>query len=260
MANQWHNMSRGTAAGPVSSEELRRLAALGKTGPEDHVRRDDGSTCMPAREVRGLFASAPPSSIRSGSQPSGASPTRSGSGPLKWIVLPLLRCVAVAIVVTLVPLLGGCKRPADSPAALLEKDPLASYKSFCSRLVESIQEVGNRGGKKKIEVSPNYNVGLDKTDSLVSPYVGTLTIAVRGCFNEAKGEWVMVPESPVECKLTFAKQNGRWELTKYDVPSFSPGRLTSPDLIVRRFNTETFMKFGEGKPIIDEALAATANP
>jgi len=55
MAAQWHYSKGGERHGPVSSDQLRQLAASGQLGPTDLVWRDGMAEWQKASSVKGLF-------------------------------------------------------------------------------------------------------------------------------------------------------------------------------------------------------------
>lgn len=57
MAAQWHYSKGGERHGPVSSDQLRQLAASGQLGPTDLVWRDGMAEWQKASSVKGLFPS-----------------------------------------------------------------------------------------------------------------------------------------------------------------------------------------------------------
>ena len=56
MSQGWYYKLDGEKRGPVPAAELKRLAATGKLGPDDVVRREDMTEWMTAGQVKGLFA------------------------------------------------------------------------------------------------------------------------------------------------------------------------------------------------------------
>lgn len=64
MAEQWHVSINGTQRGPLSSEQVRQLAARGQLQPTDHIWKDGMSDWVAASSVRGLFPQQPPPSPR----------------------------------------------------------------------------------------------------------------------------------------------------------------------------------------------------
>lgn len=76
MTTQWYYRRAGNEYGPVSSQELKRLAAAGEIAPTDGVRRNDRNGWTPAARVHGLFPPVPPSGSASArSAPAAAPPT-----------------------------------------------------------------------------------------------------------------------------------------------------------------------------------------
>jgi hypothetical protein len=60
VATEWFYSIDGEQVGPVSSSELKQLAASGEITPNDLVWREGMPEWTPARKVKGLFANAPP--------------------------------------------------------------------------------------------------------------------------------------------------------------------------------------------------------
>ena len=58
---KWHYTKQGEELGPVSSSQLKGLAASGELLPTDLVWKEGLSDWMPARKLRGLFPDAPSS-------------------------------------------------------------------------------------------------------------------------------------------------------------------------------------------------------
>lgn len=63
MAEQWYVGRQGNREGPMSSADLRRLAATGLLAPSDLVWRDGMTDWVAAGSIRGLFAVAEPSLV-----------------------------------------------------------------------------------------------------------------------------------------------------------------------------------------------------
>ncbi len=55
MSRQWFVRRGNKEVGPLSAARLRELAASGKIGPDDKVRRDDREQFVPASRIPGLF-------------------------------------------------------------------------------------------------------------------------------------------------------------------------------------------------------------
>lgn len=55
---EWFYLVRGQEHGPITSSELRDLAASGRLSPSDSIRRTDMAAPVPASRVKGLFPSA----------------------------------------------------------------------------------------------------------------------------------------------------------------------------------------------------------
>lgn len=66
MATEWFYADGGAECGPVSSNELKRMAESGTVSPETLIWKEGYSDWVPAKNVQGLFpASPPPSASRS---------------------------------------------------------------------------------------------------------------------------------------------------------------------------------------------------
>lgn len=85
MAQMWYYRAGGVEHGPVPAAELKRLAAAGKIGPADLVRREDADKWVPAGHVKGLFAvpvvATPTGDEAPASEPPRRGPARPGLRP-----------------------------------------------------------------------------------------------------------------------------------------------------------------------------------
>lgn len=89
MASQYYYARNGQRHGPVTSAELRGLAAAGQLGPEDLVWKEGQPEWLPARGIKGLFpAPAPeltvapaPVAIQGSPSPPPAAPAAVPAGP-----------------------------------------------------------------------------------------------------------------------------------------------------------------------------------
>lgn len=59
MAQQWYCRISGKQYGPLSGQQLKKLATTGKLKPEDGVRRESDEKWAPAGKVKGLFSEKP---------------------------------------------------------------------------------------------------------------------------------------------------------------------------------------------------------
>ena len=57
--HEWYYAAGGNQAGPVGSDELKRLAASGELKPTDLVWRDGLADWTPASKIQGLFGPGP---------------------------------------------------------------------------------------------------------------------------------------------------------------------------------------------------------
>lgn len=60
MSGIWRYIKHGNVQGPVSSDELKKLAVSGSLKPTDLVREEGSPGWIPASKVRGLFPAPPP--------------------------------------------------------------------------------------------------------------------------------------------------------------------------------------------------------
>lgn len=79
MAEEWHYAHDGKQLGPVSSEELRRLAASGQLQPTDLIWKNGMANWAPASRLKGLFPQA--TSTKPGPPPLDPATTRSPVPP-----------------------------------------------------------------------------------------------------------------------------------------------------------------------------------
>lgn len=90
----WFVVRNGTQEGPLSSEQLKKLATTGQLRPDDLVRREDATTMQMAKDIKGLFvASQPPAnpqqkSIPKPPPPPGGSPATKPLPPPNGIPVP----------------------------------------------------------------------------------------------------------------------------------------------------------------------------
>lgn len=56
MAIQWYLLQGDTDLGPMSTSELKRMAADGKIGPRDLVRKEGSTRWVPASAIEGLLS------------------------------------------------------------------------------------------------------------------------------------------------------------------------------------------------------------
>jgi flagellar biosynthesis GTPase FlhF len=96
-----------------------------------------------------------------------------------------------------------------------QSDPAASYKAFCQNFVRAIDQEkevtsildGKRHKGYFRMASQEYSVDLQHTNSLISPFVGSLQISASFFANGKK-----VAVWPV--RFTFAMQDGKWTLSE----------------------------------------------
>jgi hypothetical protein len=71
MADEWYCEIAGREVGPLSSQQLRTMAAKGQIWPNDRVRRGEQAPWLPAQNVKGLFSpAAEPAAPRAPAPPS----------------------------------------------------------------------------------------------------------------------------------------------------------------------------------------------
>ena len=97
MANQWHYTKGDERIGPVSSDDLKQLAASGELKPDDLIWKDGLEDWKPASQLKGLFPESP---VMDGS-PSMESIVAGGHSPL-WQI-PLMVAAMVLISSMFVP-------------------------------------------------------------------------------------------------------------------------------------------------------------
>lgn len=79
MATEWFVGINGTQHGPLSSSQMRDMAAAGKIGPDDLVWRDGLAEWMPASQIQGLVFSGkqlPVSTVTTPSAPAASQSTK----------------------------------------------------------------------------------------------------------------------------------------------------------------------------------------
>ena len=59
MPSEWYYSHGGERHGPVSTDQLKEMAAVGKLGPDDLIWKEGMDNWMPAGKVKKLFAHAP---------------------------------------------------------------------------------------------------------------------------------------------------------------------------------------------------------
>lgn len=104
----------------------------------------------------------------------------------------LRRSVGILCMVVVASCLAGCDK-----GNAAQQDPVASFKAFSEKFVSHL-----RGAvpKHELELKPTYAVDVQKTESLVSPYIGILRAQ----------EWQALGWSDLTFK--FASQDGKWVL------------------------------------------------
>ncbi|MGQ9574303.1 MAG: DUF4339 domain-containing protein [Thermoguttaceae bacterium] len=89
MADQWYYAHQGQQAGPVSTEQLRELAASGRLQPGDLVWKQGMAAWAAASTVEGLFAAPAAGGATPG--PAGIPPQPAGTAPPQVPPIPGLR-------------------------------------------------------------------------------------------------------------------------------------------------------------------------
>jgi len=83
---EWFYAKEGKQLGPVSSDELRRLASEKSLGPTDLVWKEGMANWRPASEIEGIF-SAPPATVSSTDAPAVGFWARAGASVIDGIAL-----------------------------------------------------------------------------------------------------------------------------------------------------------------------------
>jgi hypothetical protein len=124
MADQWYYAHQGQQSGPVSTEQIKQLAASGQLQPSDMVWKQGMAAWSPANTVEGLFAGAP-GALPPGTPPvPPASRTQPGGYPVAmrftlpdwspgaWVILGSVALVVVSLFFkwTGIPGLGRLKQ------------------------------------------------------------------------------------------------------------------------------------------------------
>jgi hypothetical protein len=111
MADQWYYAHQGQQSGPVSTEQLRQIAASGQIQPSDMVWTEGMAAWSPAHTVEGLFAGAPGPAASPPGAPPGPAPYAPQPGaypaakrftlpnwsPGAWIILGSVALVLVSL-------------------------------------------------------------------------------------------------------------------------------------------------------------------
>jgi hypothetical protein len=127
MAHEWYVLHQGKAWGPLTSGQLKKLAAEGKVSPTTNVRSGAEGRWVPASRVQGLFA-APSGAAPLAAAASAAHNPAPASGPpplCEYVAPPPLAPPIVTHVVppaqavmgSFVPLVPTAPNPAGSMAA-----------------------------------------------------------------------------------------------------------------------------------------------
>jgi hypothetical protein len=120
MADQWYYAQHGQQTGPVSTEELKQLAASGQLQPSEMVWKQGMAAWSPANSVEGLFAGAPgasPPAVPPGLPQPGGHPvamriTLPNWSPGAWVIVGSVALVLISLFFkwTGVPGLGHLKQ------------------------------------------------------------------------------------------------------------------------------------------------------
>lgn len=104
--------------------------------------------------------------------------------------------------------------------ALFRDDPSASYEAFCERFVAALQqsarveiynEIMGRRQVNRLLVSAKYRYDLQRTNSLISPYIGWIIISTRSSVN---GEQPKGRASEYRC--WFTASGDKWQLKQVE--------------------------------------------
>lgn len=134
------------------------------------------------------------------------------------------RLALVAIALFFTQVISGCmsqsKTPSVSSAPVSSSladpnDPNTAKERFQAKIKEDIEritprlkeEITNSGDQYNAEYSGNYSYDIQKSDSIVSPYLGIADFEIKWFHN---GEYV----SDMSIKANYAYQDGQWVLKK----------------------------------------------
>lgn len=235
MSHDWYYKLMGEEYGPLSSGDLQQHALDGRVTLETHVRRSDGDRWVTADSVKGLFDKPPsqsrecdssiptpsasahslnpptlPSPSSQKAAKSSATTTRTRSVRVSWVVggaITLLACIAVIVVFLW---------PSGQP-----RDPVSDYTQFLDSEFKRIKE-----NVPNFVLDDKYKLDVQKTDSLVSPLVGTCIVDVLQPSVDEESVCVYV----IKLDMKHAYQDGKWVLTA--------GRADIIDAKVLKDNTE----------------------
>jgi hypothetical protein len=109
----------------------------------------------------------------------------------------------------------------------LKPDPVASFEGFCDRLVPALRSAHRAhgafekgaGSGATIEIGTTWSVDVTKSDSLVSPYVGTVRIPERQTSRGFDGAPFSMDYFYI---LSFASHDGHWSLASAKEEQHSP--------------------------------------
>ena len=79
----WHYTVGDDQFGPVTSDELKKLAEAGKVNPTDQVWKEGMDDWMPASKMQGMFSGKPADAPKIEEMPSGSPPRRGGKPRMK---------------------------------------------------------------------------------------------------------------------------------------------------------------------------------
>jgi len=123
------------------------------------------------------------------------------------------------------PAQAAAPTPAPKTPTLTD-DPAASFETYSQKFVRRAQELAaaQDGQDRKLvwPASSNVSINVQKTDSLMSPFVGTISskLSVVEKVKEEGARKVLKDLlidgcmwTEVDCTLAFAAQKGKWVLT-----------------------------------------------
>lgn len=113
--------------------------------------------------------------------------------------------------------LAAAQSKRQNRIALFKNDPAASFRSFCARYMSALAESEpkrffnprkNRWQVNSILPADRYSVDLQRTNSLMSPYIGTLEFEYDVAINGGDRS------SAFKLRIFFAAQDNRWHFTR----------------------------------------------
>jgi hypothetical protein len=220
----------GEPAGPFTAEELKRLALEGKLSASDSVRKGADGKWVPASRVKGLFEKKQSASLGDPvltEFPPLAS-TRPKSAPKRMRRFPGL-LVGIGAVLVLAFVAGYLLSRKNEQEKVLD-----SFKAYSNKVLENLTsyEENTVDAQAKVNVKFNssspvsYNV--EKTTSLVSPYLGTLRFQLIAKMHFHSDAIVTLVFDYI---ASYAFQTDRWVLTNTESVIVNVDGGSSPELL-----------------------------